>query len=854
MKMVKMTQNEVGVTTGLVLLNRGADLAAAGDQLGAIAAFRAALHLDAGNHQAWRNLGAALKGIAPAAERIACYQRALALADDPLTRANLAAALLDDGDFPAALRNAQVAVEALPDYIPALLNLGHARSFLGDQAGAEAAYRRILNIEPEHADALHALGTLLAAVQRYEEAAEIMRVAEGLRPGDHKIGAVALRARQQIADWSRFDEGVALLKSWVAQGRVGLPPFNLLSLPGVTAQEQLANAAVHVQAEFGAFLAAAPLVQTPRAPGPLRVGYLSADLRPHVMGRLLGPVLQHSAQRRHQVFVYDLWSGANPLKPSLEPHVTAWRNVCQMSVQETARLIADDGMDILVDLTGYTGHGRSAVLACRPAPVQASFLGYPGSLGDARLADYILTDRVTSPAELADNYAETLAWLPGSVLPPLCFDMGLPPVSRQALGLPETGVVLAAFHNGYKYNPVIFDAWMQILLALPGSVLWLLAPSVAMRDRFAVAAQTCGVSPARLVFYEGGAYAEYLAALALADLFLDSYPYTAGGTARDVLWCGVPMVTLLGETFAGRMAGSACQSEGVPECCTSSLAGYIERAVELGQDGALRRTLSERLIVRRASAPVRLAAYAKALDDLYERMEQHFRAGLAPALLEATDEMAAKGCNASVFTNTEATMKSFLHVGCGPKRKDQTTQGFNTDDWTELRLDIDQDVNPDIVGTMTDMSAVTGESVDAIFSSHNIEHLYPHEVTQALREFLRVLKPEGFIVITCPDLQAVCALVAEDKLTEPAYTSPAGPIAPLDILYGHRPAMARGNLYMAHRCGFTQKVLVGTLQASGFKMVASKARPANFDLWAIASKSARTEEEMRQLAGEHFPG
>ena len=164
-------------------------------------------------------------------------------------------------------------------------------------------------------------------------------------------------------------------------------------------------------------------------------------------------------------------------------------------------------------------------------------------------------------------------------------------------------------------------------------------------------------------------------------------------------------------------------------------------------------------------------------------------------------------------------MKTFLHVGCGPKRKEQTTAGFA--EWTELRFDIDESVQPDLVGTMTDMSSVLSESVDAVFSSHNIEHLYPHEVPVALSEFLRVLKPDGFAVITCPDLQAVCTLVAEDKLTEPAYTSPAGPITPLDILYGHRPPMARGNLYMAHRCGFTEKVLLGTLQTSGFKRVAS---------------------------------
>lgn len=196
--------------------------------------------------------------------------------------------------------------------------------------------------------------------------------------------------------------------------------------------------------------------------------------------------------------------------------------------------------------------------------------------------------------------------------------------------------------------------------------------------------------------------------------------------------------------------------------------------------------------------------------------------------------------------------KTFLHVGCGPQRKESTTRGFNTDEWIELRLDINEAVQPDIVGTMTNMSGVADASVDAIFSSHNIEHLYPHEVPVALDEFLRVLKPDGFVVITCPDLKSVCALVADDKLTEPAYISPAGPIAPLDILYGHRPPMADGNLYMSHRCGFTEKVMSATLQTAGFLMVATIARPTVFDLWAVASKSARSEDEIRALAMAHF--
>lgn len=196
-------------------------------------------------------------------------------------------------------------------------------------------------------------------------------------------------------------------------------------------------------------------------------------------------------------------------------------------------------------------------------------------------------------------------------------------------------------------------------------------------------------------------------------------------------------------------------------------------------------------------------------------------------------------------------MKKFLHIGCGPKYKEQTTLGFNKPEWQEIRFDIDESVKPDVMGTMTDMKAIDDNSFDAIFSSHNIEHLYPHEVPVALREFLRVLKPTGIAVITCPDLQSTCALVADNKLVQPAYQSGAGPITPLDILYGHRKSMQSGNLFMAHRCGFTRDVLWGTLRDAGFVSVMALARPKKFDLWAFATKQSLTREQLIDIVKEH---
>ena len=197
--------------------------------------------------------------------------------------------------------------------------------------------------------------------------------------------------------------------------------------------------------------------------------------------------------------------------------------------------------------------------------------------------------------------------------------------------------------------------------------------------------------------------------------------------------------------------------------------------------------------------------------------------------------------------------RSFLHVGCGRASKPNVGPGFLSDDWNEIRLDIDPMVAPDVVATMLDMAQVPTESVDAVYSSHNIEHLYPHEVPVAFTEFFRVLKPTGLLVLTCPDLQSLCRLIVEDKLDEPAYLSPAGPIAPLDVLYGHRVAMAAGNLYMAHRTGFTLKTLAAAVGAAGFRAFAGKSRDACFDLWLVASKSPRTESEILSLAASHWP-
>ena len=192
-------------------------------------------------------------------------------------------------------------------------------------------------------------------------------------------------------------------------------------------------------------------------------------------------------------------------------------------------------------------------------------------------------------------------------------------------------------------------------------------------------------------------------------------------------------------------------------------------------------------------------------------------------------------------------MKTFLHVGCGPQYKSQI-KGFDNENWKEIRFDIDEKVDPDIVGTLLDMSAVETGSVDAIYSAHNIEHVFPHEVPIVLREFHRVLKDDGMVVLVCPDLQSVCQAIVDDKLLQPLYESPAGPISPIDILYGYRPAIARGNEYMAHKGGFTYSVLNDAFIEAGFKMNYGGRNPDRWELFIISFKQEKLQEEINTIA------
>jgi predicted O-linked N-acetylglucosamine transferase (SPINDLY family) len=305
-----------------------------------------------------------------------------------------------------------------------------------------------------------------------------------------------------------------------------------------------------------------------------------------------------------------------------------------------AQQILDDGIDILVDLKGYTTNARLEILALRPAPVQATWLGYAGTLGHPRLADYLIGDPIVTPLQDKDNYGEALALMPNCYQPnDDKRDIGARP-SRTGAGLPARGFVFCSFNQSYKFTPEMFDLWCRLLAAVPGSVLWLLETIEAGAANLRREAHARGIAPERLVFAPRRTQAEHLARLQLADLALDTFPYTSHTTASDALWAGVPLVARQGQTFASRASGSILHAAGLPDLVTQSGADFYRLALELATSPARLARVRSSLAANRVSCALfDTKRFTRDLERLFRRMWTGYRAGsLQPITLGADDD------------------------------------------------------------------------------------------------------------------------------------------------------------------------------------------------------------------------
>ena len=499
---------------------------------------------------------------------------------------------------------------------------------LGRFQEALQSYQRSLAIDPGDPETHRNCAGVLQASGRHPEAVPHLERAFELSPDDAWLPGTLLTARMQTCAWQDFDARLATLVDLIGQGRQAVQPFALLALVD-SAALQRRTSEIWSQAAL-APQALEPLVRRP--PGQrIRVGYFSADFHEHATAYLAAGLFERHDRHSFEVVAFSFGPDTrDAARQRLKAGFDRFVDVRGRADRDVARLSRELQIDIAVDLKGFTFDERSGIFAQRAAPVQVSYLGYPGTLGAAYM-DYLVADRALIPPELRDRYCERIVYLPDSyqvndrrrLLPE-----AVP--TRDSLGLPTDRFVFCSFNNSFKILPGVFASWMKILQHTD-SVLWLLADNAVAAANLRREAAALGVDPQRLVFAERVPHAAHLARQPAADLFLDTLPYNAHTTASDALWCGLPVLTQAGESFPARVGASLLQAVGCPELITGSREEYESLAIRLASDRGLLQGLRERLRASRPAAPLfDTDRFTANLERAYRAMYDRWQAGLAP--------------------------------------------------------------------------------------------------------------------------------------------------------------------------------------------------------------------------------
>jgi protein O-GlcNAc transferase len=643
----------------------GVVLHQAGQRAAAAERIRASLDIDPSCAEAWSNLALVLEAVGRQAAAVNALKEAVRR--DPRAAdiaANLAGLLLTQGELADAEAAARHATSVDPQYPHGWYNLALALERQERVLQALDAVSRAVALAPQEtvfsglkaqlemtiAAPARARSTLEAALVRNptsaplrfeyasllenegepEKAAEAYAQAVRLDPNHGPALSQLLFLKRWLADWHDLETLEQQFRDGVAKGRPLLSPFVLLGQPSTRDEQRRCADA------WSAALAGAPLrVRRQLSKGKLRVGYLSADFHTHATAFLAAGLFEHHDRSRFETAAYSIGpDDGSPMRERLKRAFGRFVDVRGATPEQVASRIRDDGIDLLVDLKGHTAGAPPRVLALRPAPIQAHYLGYPGTLGGG-LVDYLIGDATVTPAAHAGDFAEALVRLPGSYQ---INDRQRPITrapSREALGLPADAIVLCNFNATWKLRPAVLDAWATILRQVPDTVLWLLArrdgdPAVANLRR---ELEARGVVPTRLHFANARPNAEYLGLYAHADLFLDSWPYNAHTTGSDALWAGCPVLTIAGDTFASRVGASLSLAVGLPELIASSVEGYVTQAVALALDEDSRVRLRRHLAdAGHASALFDTERTTRALESAYVAMADQYRRGVREAI------------------------------------------------------------------------------------------------------------------------------------------------------------------------------------------------------------------------------
>jgi predicted O-linked N-acetylglucosamine transferase (SPINDLY family) len=561
----------------------------------AVACYHAALKLKPDYAQAAYNLGNAMKDRGILDEAAAWYRRAVKLQPNYVqAHNNLGNALQELEKLDEALVCFRRALELQPDYAEAHNNLGAIFMAQGKPDDAAACFRRARELQPDYAEAHNNLGQALKDQGQLDEAAACFRRALEMKPCDAAALGSLLHTLQHVCCWEDLEvlsrQAIEIVVRDAGRD-AGLPmrPFTFLALPAIaTAEQQLRCArrwADRLRKTVKGLGRSLARDRRPARGSKIAVAYLSADFHDHATAQLVAEMIEKHDRRRLAVSGYSLGPDDNsPMRRRLVEAFDHFVDIKETPFKSAAERIAADGVDILVDLKGYTKDCRTEILALRPAPIQVNYLGFPGTMG-AEFIDYILVDDYVVPSDQQPFFSEKLVHLPGCYqVNPSQREISPRRPTREECGLPSEGFVFCSFNNSYKITPPMFGVWMRLLGAVPGSVLWLLEGNRVATGNLRREAEARGVAAERLVFAPRLPLPEHMARHGLADLFLDTFPVNAHTTASDALRAGLPVVTLAGQTFISRVAGSLLRTIGLPELIATSLEDYEALALRLARD------------------------------------------------------------------------------------------------------------------------------------------------------------------------------------------------------------------------------------------------------------------------------
>ncbi len=562
-----------------------------------------AIFLEAGNSQAYLNLGlieAELKNLVSA---LHYFERALSLK---------------------------------PDYHEAWSNKGSTLHELKRYEEAIAHYDQALSLKPDYHDAWSNKGSTLHELKRYEEAIVHYHQALSLKPDINWAYGDFQNIKMKISDWSDFYEGLINLANKIQLHQKSIQPFIGLALFSEALMHRK-SAEIYVDEKFP-FNPALGLIPKQPKRKKIRIGYFSADFHNHATGHLMAELFELHDKSCFEIIGFSFGPEKNDeMRQRLVKSFDQFIEVFSKSDIEIAQLSRDLNVDIAVDLKGFTQDSRTGIFSYRVAPIQVNYLGYPGTMG-AEYIDYIVADKTLIPPQLQQYYSEKVVYLPHSYQAnDRKRGISKKQFTRQELGLPREGFVFCCFNNNYKILPATFNAWMQILKMVDGSVLWLLKDNPWVSENLKKEAAKQGIDATRLVFAERMSLPEHLARHRHADLFIDTLPCNAHTTASDALWTGLPVLTLMGESFASRVAASLLNAIGLSELITTSQEEYIALAVKLADNSHKLADIKQKLKQNRLTTPLFDAPlFTKNIEAAYTIMYERYQLDFEPSHIYMT--------------------------------------------------------------------------------------------------------------------------------------------------------------------------------------------------------------------------